>query len=411
MCFQGLRSNYKNLESTFNYQEILPQILPQKMSGKITYQVCLHSHKRNDGTFAIYVRLYQDGKQKKINLNIAVPKSQFDVSKQRIKKSYKFHKDYNLLIEKILADINKIMVEYRLSETEITIDKLITGLMKPGLRINFNKYFENLLEDQHHKGVIQYSTYKQQKSTLKKLKDYQDPILFSELDEKWLGDWQAHLKKKLNNKPSTVAIATKNFKKYLTAANEAGIKTKLRPQDVKVKRHRSNFTFLYPEEVKALHSFYTITNAQDWKHILQRYLFSCFTGLRLGDTLNLTQDHFIGDVLVFNAAKTGKLQRIKLNKTALGLIEFPAVFHGDYTEQFINRELKNIAKAVGITKRLYYHSSRHTFATNYLIAGGQLLNLQKLLGHSKIETTMIYSHVVDTLMDKEIGMLDGIIED
>lgn len=102
-------------------------------------------------------------------------------------------------------------------------------------------------------------------------------------------------------------------------------------------------------------------------------------------------------------------ERIKLNETAKNLINLPEVFNGAYTDQSINKILKDIAYYLEINKRLYFHSSRHTFATNYLISGGQIQNLQKLLGHSKIETTMVYTHVVDSLMNTEIEMLDEIL--
>src|SRR5690606_24744159 len=146
---------------------------------------------------------------------------------------------------------------------------------------------------------------------------------------------------------------------------------------------KGDFTFLVPEEVKALFEYYNNKYINPtWKNILQRYLFSCFTGLRISDIENITMDNIIGDTLVFTMQKTNKFIRVKLNETAFNLLSGEEkLFKGDYTREYINRELKQIAKAVGIKKRLYYHSSRHTFATNYLISGGKVENLQKLLGH------------------------------
>lgn len=40
-----------------------------------------------------------------------------------------------------------------------------------------------------------------------------------------------------------------------------------------------------------------------------------------------------------------------------------------------------------------WHALRHTFASHYAMAGGKLLALQKILGHSKFEMTQIYSHL------------------
>jgi len=40
-----------------------------------------------------------------------------------------------------------------------------------------------------------------------------------------------------------------------------------------------------------------------------------------------------------------------------------------------------------------FHSSRHTFATHFLLNGGALFQLKVLLGHADLETTLRYSHV------------------
>lgn len=396
--------------STLNYADFLPQILPHTMSGKITYQICINPHTRNDGTSAIFLRLYQNKVQKKIPLNISVLQSQFDTNKGRVKNNCKFHKDYNLLIEKYLSDINKIMVEYRLSETPLSLKKLVEALLNPGLRLNFVNFYANVAKAHLKNGTIKHSSYKQQMSSLEKIKAFQNPVLFSDITQEWLQQFKHHLKVVEKNKTSTIESCIKNFKKYLHAANDSGIKTKLTYTAISVKSMKGDFTFLLPAEVKRLHEFYSspFINSS-WKNILQRYLFACFTGLRISDLEALQADNFFEDNIVFNSQKTGKLQRIRLNETAKELIQLPHVFNDNYTREYINRELKEIAKACGIKKRLYFHSSRHTFATNYLISGGQIQNLQKLLGHSKIETTMVYAHVVDSLMDKEVGYLDGIV--
>lgn len=52
--------------------------------------------------------------------------------------------------------------------------------------------------------------------------------------------------------------------------------------------------------------------------------------------------------------------------------------------------------------RYRFHDLRHTFATNYLRNGGSLEKLRKILGHEKIQTTLIYEHlIVDDLQEDE----------
>lgn len=62
-----------------------------------------------------------------------------------------------------------------------------------------------------------------------------------------------------------------------------------------------------------------------------------------------------------------------------------------------------------ITMR-YLHSSphklRHSFAVHYLRQGGELINLHKLLGHSRIQTTMIYLNIVPKDIGKELNKIE-----
>jgi len=52
-----------------------------------------------------------------------------------------------------------------------------------------------------------------------------------------------------------------------------------------------------------------------------------------------------------------------------------------------------------------WHAFRHTFASHYVMSGGNLLALQKFLGHSKFEMTQIYSHLAPDFMAGEMARL------
>lgn len=74
----------------------------------------------------------------------------------------------------------------------------------------------------------------------------------------------------------------------------------------------------------------------------------------------------------------------------------------DLTNQYVNRELKEIAQLAGITKRVTFHCSRHTQATYLLYKGVSITTVQKLLGHKRIQTTQIYGKVMDTTIVSEL---------
>ncbi len=53
------------------------------------------------------------------------------------------------------------------------------------------------------------------------------------------------------------------------------------------------------------------------------------------------------------------------------------------------------AKAAGITKKVGFHTFRHSYATTQLTAGTDIATVSKMMGHANISQTMTYAKVVD----------------
>jgi integron integrase len=64
-------------------------------------------------------------------------------------------------------------------------------------------------------------------------------------------------------------------------------------------------------------------------------------------------------------------------------------------ETGLQRAIREAARNVGIEKRVTSHTLRHSFATHLLEAGKDIRTIQALLGHADVNTTMIYTHVIN----------------
>jgi integrase/recombinase XerD len=67
--------------------------------------------------------------------------------------------------------------------------------------------------------------------------------------------------------------------------------------------------------------------------------------------------------------------------------------------------LRGMLQKAGIEKKISPHKLRHTYATNLLNAGAELVDIKALLGHESISTTQIYTNVGQARMEQVVGRL------
>jgi integrase len=67
---------------------------------------------------------------------------------------------------------------------------------------------------------------------------------------------------------------------------------------------------------------------------------------------------------------------------------------GSLPHLVVQRAVHRAAGEAGMTKRVTYHTFRHSVATHLLERGQDIRTVQELLGHRDVATTMIYRHVL-----------------
>lgn len=150
-------------------------------------------------------------------------------------------------------------------------------------------------------------------------------------------------------------------------------------------------------------------------------LYSC--GLRVSELCELKcSDLFLEDEYIRVKGKGGKERLIPISKTAVhelhkwfydrNMIQIKPGYE-DYVFLSLRRGkplsritvfywVKELAKQAGIIKSISPHTFRHSFATHLLEGGANLRIIQVLLGHERISTTEIYTHIDRTRLREEI---------
>lgn len=223
------------------------------------------------------------------------------------------------------------------------------------------------------------------------------------------------------NSTKTLAVSTQCelFNALSIALNEA-IRVELLQKNPmcqlnaneRIKKPESTREYLTPEEVRSLIrvSAANISAGDD----IAAFLFCCFCGLRYSDVLALKWQNIIvkenGTEIAITMKKTHRPIAIPLSEQASSLLPSKGapddnVFIFPHYAVTLKRLRKAAIKA-GIKKKVTFHVSRHTFATMMLTAGADLYTISKLVGHSDIKTTQIYSKVVDTKKREAVSLLD-----
>lgn len=86
-------------------------------------------------------------------------------------------------------------------------------------------------------------------------------------------------------------------------------------------------------------------------------------------------------------------------------------FDARYSQRGIQWVVKHAAKQAGIVKNVSAHTLRHSFATHLLEDGLDIVSIKELLGHSRIETTLVYLHVAHYDRVKTYSPLDTLYKE
>ena len=377
---------------------------------KASFTLVHNRHKRlnADGTAPVVLRAYYNYESKFFATGVKLTPAQWDKKRQRAKGStptiLKINKQLNSLVSVCqnleLDRLNagktftlEVLAEH-LNGTSKTDEKSFTAFIK--YEIDNDRISEPAT-------IVNFTT------TYKAFKEFRKDVLFEELTLELLQKFQNYLIDR-GLKRNTINKYFRHIRKFTNTAIDKGLFDLNRYPFRKFTAPTEETApkFLTPEELAKIETVeFTDEKAHLYK-VRDMFLFATYTGLRFSDICTLSRDDFQtidGDLwLIKQMIKTGEWVRLPLHLLFKGnatdiLSKYQQAdkkyIFDEFTNQYVNRALKEVGTLAGLEKKLTFHVARHTQATLLLYKGVPQTTVQKILGHKKIASTAVYSRVMD----------------
>lgn len=248
-------------------------------------------------------------------------------------------------------------------------------------------------------------------TTITVLQEFRPGLDFKDITYTFLKDFEVYLREK-GNGINTVAKHLRQLRTLVNEAiNQGYIHADAYPfRKFKIKQEKGRHEFLTPDELKKLENLEV--SDRKLRHVLDAFLFCCYVGLRFSDFCQLSPANFIKvngkKWLHFKSIKTGIELRLPLHLLfegkALSILDRYCIteFASLGSNSEVNKALSAIAGMARIKKHVTYHTARHTCATLLIHQGVPITTVQKLLGHTSVKTTEIYSEILSSTILRDL---------
>ena len=224
------------------------------------------------------------------------------------------------------------------------------------------------------------------------------------VDLAFLEDFAEHLKTDRRNNNTTANKGLKNFRSVWNYAIKHEYPVKNPFVDIKLPADARRDTYLTFSEFDKLKKLELPSTSKGMLLSQRLFVFACQTGLRYSDIMDLKWEHIDEDfeAISKNQIKTGKKVDIPLNDEAKKLLKRVSLKRKSeyvfqkFSNQYINRKLKEMAEMLGFEKNVTFHVARHTFASHLGMKGAPSKLILNMLGDSDIRLAETYIN-----MDRE----------
>ena len=385
----------------------------------IRFSIVLNPKCRNSksGVYPIYICANHNNERKYFNTGVLATNKEWDCKRQKLKTNTPNYQSGQSKINSLLDRLQQIEQEYSSTNKPFTLDILQDSLKGKKIICFIDFMFDEIKNNCKlaNATIITHTT------TANTLREYKKTVLFDNVDYSFLQGFETFLiKKELHT--NTIEKYMRHIRTYVNRAIDKGYMnvTQYPFRRFKLKKEETHREHLTTEEVKKIEELIIPKGKEYLQKIKDIFLFECYTGLRFSDITSLSKNNFRnedkGVWLVMTMQKTTTEIRLPIyileNGKPLEIVKryerngYKYIFD-DITNQYANRMLKEIAELAHISKKITTHVGRHTSATYWLNAGVPITTVQKILGHKKLETTMIYTAITDNLIVSDLEKVEN----
>lgn len=131
----------------------------------------------------------------------------------------------------------------------------------------------------------------------------------------------------------------------------------------------------------------------DNPHVEPIVLLCLATGARWSEAEGLTPSRLRNGAVTYSKTKSSKVRTVPIQPELEAFIRDHWKRHGQFTGAITSFRRALSRSGIVLPKGQASHALRHTFASHFMQKGGNILTLQKILGHSSLAMTMRYAHL------------------
>ncbi|MEA1080771.1 phage integrase [Marinobacter qingdaonensis] len=136
-------------------------------------------------------------------------------------------------------------------------------------------------------------------------------------------------------------------------------------------------------------------------HALLVARLSLETGARWSEAEGITLSHLKPNLVTYDQTKSGKKRSVPISENLYKTVKKHLEKHGSFGTSTISAFRRAVDRSgIQLPQGQCAHILRHTFASHFVMKGGEILTLQKVLGHSSIVMTMRYAHLAPDHLDQ-----------